>query len=148
AFAYSTYQAAPSSSDIPHPIPLCVRCQTSPRKQAMVVPHRQTGRCPSITYPHPPDRRRRAAPSPESCCVTLDVNNVSLRRPLMSANPQVSQPDDCGGVDERLPMGRLATLGLQHVMVMYAGAVAVPLIIGEALGLTKDQIALLINADL
>ena len=66
----------------------------------------------------------------------------------MSANPQVSQPDDCGGVDERLPMGRLATLGLQHVMVMYAGAVAVPLIIGEALGLTKDQIALLINADL
>ena len=64
----------------------------------------------------------------------------------MSANPQVSQPEDCDGVDQRLPAGRLATLGLQHVMVMYAGAVAVPLIIGEALGLTKDQIALLINA--
>ncbi|HRL21469.1 nucleobase:cation symporter-2 family protein [Alcaligenes sp. SDU_A2] len=66
----------------------------------------------------------------------------------MSANPQVSQPDPCGGVDERLPLGQLATLGLQHVMVMYAGAVAVPLIIGAALGLSKEQIALLINADL
>ncbi|MCE1244557.1 nucleobase:cation symporter-2 family protein [Oryzomicrobium sp.] len=55
------------------------------------------------------------------------------------------QPD---AVDERLPAGRLATLGLQHVMVMYAGAVAVPLIIGAALKMPKEQITLLINADL
>ncbi|WP_232540329.1 nucleobase:cation symporter-2 family protein [Azohydromonas aeria] len=47
-----------------------------------------------------------------------------------------------------LPAGKLAVLGLQHVLVMYAGAVAVPLIIGGALKLPKDQIALLINADL
>lgn len=66
----------------------------------------------------------------------------------MSANPEVSTPAACDGVDERLPTGRLATLGLQHVMVMYAGAVAVPLIIGAALGLSKEQIAFLINADL
>jgi len=33
-------------------------------------------------------------------------------------------------VDEKLPTGRLAALGLQHVLVMYAGAVAVPLIVG------------------
>jgi NCS2 family nucleobase:cation symporter-2 len=66
----------------------------------------------------------------------------------MSANPEVSTPVACDGVDERLPTGRLATLGLQHVMVMYAGAVAVPLIIGAALGLSKEQIAFLINADL
>ena len=33
-------------------------------------------------------------------------------------------------VDERLPLGRLTALGLQHVLVMYAGAVAVPLIVG------------------
>jgi NCS2 family nucleobase:cation symporter-2 len=45
-------------------------------------------------------------------------------------------------------MGRLTLLGLQHVLVMYAGAVAVPLIIGGALKLPKDQVALLINADL
>ena len=51
-------------------------------------------------------------------------------------------------VDERLPTGQLTILGLQHVLVMYAGAVAVPLIIGGALKLPKDQVALLINADL
>lgn len=51
-------------------------------------------------------------------------------------------------VDEKLPTGRLAALGLQHVLVMYAGAVAVPLIIGRALKLTPDQVALLISADL
>ncbi|QJP72648.1 nucleobase:cation symporter-2 family protein [Burkholderia glumae] len=50
--------------------------------------------------------------------------------------------------DEILPAGRLVTLGLQHVLVMYAGAVAVPLIIGGALKLPKDQIAFLISADL
>ena len=38
--------------------------------------------------------------------------------------------------------------GIQHVLVMYAGAVAVPLIIGGALKLPKEQVALLINADL
>jgi NCS2 family nucleobase:cation symporter-2 len=51
-------------------------------------------------------------------------------------------------VDERLPTGRLAALGLQHVLVMYAGAVAVPLIVGRALRLTPEQVALLISADL
>jgi xanthine/uracil permease len=50
--------------------------------------------------------------------------------------------------DERLPAGQLLTLGIQHVLVMYAGAVAVPLIIGSALKLPKDQIAFLISADL
>ena len=51
-------------------------------------------------------------------------------------------------VDEILPYPRLFTLGLQHVLVMYAGAVAVPLIIGRALSLPPQQIAILINADL
>ena len=51
-------------------------------------------------------------------------------------------------VDEILPPWRLLALGLQHVLVMYAGAVAVPLIIGGALKLPKEQIAMLINADL
>ncbi|VVE34093.1 purine permease [Pandoraea iniqua] len=51
-------------------------------------------------------------------------------------------------VDERLPIAKLFMLGLQHVLVMYAGAVAVPLIIGGALALPKDQIAFLISADL
>lgn len=51
-------------------------------------------------------------------------------------------------VDERLPTGRLAVLGLQHVLVMYAGAIAVPLIVGRALKLSPEQVALLISADL
>ena len=51
-------------------------------------------------------------------------------------------------VDEVLPVGRLAALGLQHVLVMYAGAIAVPLIVGRALKLDSSQVALLISADL
>src|SRR5690349_18693526 len=56
--------------------------------------------------------------------------------------------NDIHPVDEMLPVPRLAALGLQHVLVMYAGAVAVPLIIGRALELPAEQIAFLINADL
>jgi NCS2 family nucleobase:cation symporter-2 len=51
-------------------------------------------------------------------------------------------------VDEKLPAPRLTALGLQHVLVMYAGAVAVPLIVGRALKLSPEQVALLISADL
>jgi xanthine permease len=51
-------------------------------------------------------------------------------------------------VDEMLPAPRLAALGLQHVLVMYAGAVAVPLIIGGALKMSREDIAFLISADL
>ena len=45
------------------------------------------------------------------------------------------------------PLG-LGLLGLQHVLVMYAGAVAVPLIVGRALKLAPEQIAMLVSADL
>jgi xanthine permease len=51
-------------------------------------------------------------------------------------------------VDEKLPLPRLVPLALQHVLVMYAGAVAVPLIIGRALKLSPEDIAFLISADL
>ncbi|WP_251860221.1 nucleobase:cation symporter-2 family protein [Clostridium sp. Marseille-Q2269] len=51
-------------------------------------------------------------------------------------------------VDELLPPQQLFILGLQHVLAMCAGAVAVPLIIGGALKLSADQIIFLINADL
>jgi xanthine permease len=50
--------------------------------------------------------------------------------------------------DEVLPLGRLTLLGFQHVLVMYAAAIAVPLIIGGALNLSKSEIAFLISADL
>lgn len=51
-------------------------------------------------------------------------------------------------VDEFLPIGQLFTYGLQHVLAMYAGAVAVPLIIANGLGLPREQLIYLINADL
>ncbi|NGQ92514.1 purine permease [Rhodobacter sp. HX-7-19] len=51
-------------------------------------------------------------------------------------------------VDEILPTPKLFTLGLQHVLVMYAGAVAVPLIVGRALKLEPADVAFLISADL
>jgi uric acid transporter len=51
-------------------------------------------------------------------------------------------------VDEVLPFGQMLAVGIQHVLVMYAGAIAVPLIIGAALKLPKEQIAFLISSDL
>jgi NCS2 family nucleobase:cation symporter-2 len=49
-------------------------------------------------------------------------------------------------VDERLMTGKLTVLGLQQVRVMYSGAVAVPLIVGRALKLSPEQVALLIRS--
>ena len=55
-------------------------------------------------------------------------------------------PDD--PINLMPPLPKVAALGLQHVMVMYAGAITIPLIVGGALGLPKADIAMLINADL
>ncbi len=57
-------------------------------------------------------------------------------------------PTDVHPVDQFLPFPKLLTLGLQHVLVMYAGAVAVPLILGGALKLPPADVAYLISADL
>jgi NCS2 family nucleobase:cation symporter-2 len=60
----------------------------------------------------------------------------------MSSQPVTQAPFD------GIPLPRLIALALQHVLVMYAGAVAVPLILGGALKLPREQVAVLINADL
>ncbi|MFB2552127.1 nucleobase:cation symporter-2 family protein [Ensifer soli] len=60
----------------------------------------------------------------------------------------MTTPSSVHPVDEKLPAARLATLGLQHVLVMYAGAIAVPLIVGRALKLPPEDVAFLISADL
>jgi len=67
---------------------------------------------------------------------------------MATAATHTAQPTTANAVDEMLPPAPLVALGLQHVLVMYAGAVAVPLIVGAGLKLPKEQIALLINADL
>ncbi len=51
-------------------------------------------------------------------------------------------------VDELLPLPKLVPLAIQHVLVMYAGAVAVPLILGRVLKLSPQDVAFLISADL
>ncbi|SDZ27024.1 xanthine permease [Saccharopolyspora shandongensis] len=52
------------------------------------------------------------------------------------------------GVDDRPPWGHTILLGLQHVLVMYAGVVVVPMVVGTALGLGQDEIATLVCIDL
>ncbi|MFE6834279.1 nucleobase:cation symporter-2 family protein [Streptomyces sp. NPDC057705] len=62
----------------------------------------------------------------------------SPRRPHPHAHP----------VDELLPVPRLALYGFQHVLAFYAAAVIVPVLLGNALGLSREELVHLINADL
>jgi xanthine permease len=73
----------------------------------------------------------------------MDMAEITLARVPDSRGSVNVHP-----VDEVLPLPKLGALGLQHVLVMYAGAIAVPLIIGRALKLAPEQVAALINADL
>lgn len=41
-----------------------------------------------------------------------------------------------------------AALGIQHVLAMYAGAVIVPLIVGQQIGLNSEQLTYLIAIDI
>ncbi|WP_194790001.1 nucleobase:cation symporter-2 family protein [Pseudomonas sp. UFMG81] len=50
--------------------------------------------------------------------------------------------------DENLGIGANLAYGLQHVLTMYGGIVAVPLILGQAAGLAPAEIGLLIAASL
>lgn len=43
---------------------------------------------------------------------------------------------------------KTAALGFQHVLAMYAGAILVPLIVGDALGLTSEQLTYLVAIDI
>jgi uric acid transporter len=51
-------------------------------------------------------------------------------------------------VDEILPAPKLAIYGFQHVLAFYAGAVIVPILLANSIGLTTEQLIHLINADL
>lgn len=50
--------------------------------------------------------------------------------------------------DEKLSVAANLAYGFQHVLTMYGGIVAVPLIIGQAAGLSASEIGLLITASL
>ena len=51
-------------------------------------------------------------------------------------------------VDEVLPVPKLAIYGFQHVLAFYAGAVIVPILLANSIGLNTEQLIHLINADL
>ena len=50
--------------------------------------------------------------------------------------------------DERLPLGPTFAYGLQHILTMYGGVIAPPLIVGGAAGLSGPEIGLLVSAAL
>lgn len=62
--------------------------------------------------------------------------------------PQTDAMSGKNGVDEVLPLPRMVPLAVQHVMVMYMGAITTPLVIGRVLALPAAQTATLIQADL
>jgi uric acid transporter len=64
----------------------------------------------------------------------------------MTATAQAKAP--VHPVDEVLPAPKLAIYGFQHVLAFYAGAVIVPILLANAIGLSTEQLIHLINADL
>ncbi|HEU4999698.1 MAG TPA: 2-oxo-4-hydroxy-4-carboxy-5-ureidoimidazoline decarboxylase [Lapillicoccus sp.] len=67
----------------------------------------------------------------------------------MTATPVADRPAlPKHPVDEVLPPAKLAVYGFQHVLAFYAGAVIVPILLANAIGLNQEQLIHLINADL
>lgn len=62
--------------------------------------------------------------------------------------PKIARGEDLHPVDQVPKAAVLTTMALQHVLIMYTGAVAVPLVFGAALELDQATIGFLISADL
>ncbi|GEP11152.1 nucleobase:cation symporter-2 family protein [Methylobacterium gnaphalii] len=76
------------------------------------------------------------------------ASNLALDGGLAEGRDPASSTPTAAAPISRVPPVALGLLGLQHVLVMYAGAVAVPLIVGRALKLPPEQVAMLVSADL
>ncbi|MFI5626027.1 nucleobase:cation symporter-2 family protein [Nocardioides sp. NPDC051685] len=61
----------------------------------------------------------------------------------MSGSTRSTRPED-----ERHPPGQLLAYGTQHILTMYGGVIAPPLIVGGAAGLSGTDLALLVTAGL
>src|SRR5262245_37214394 len=113
------------------PSPLKLRRGCLARSAAEALAKAASPAMTTYYNPHQPSLAQRLY-----CVEKLERDPASARRnTLMSA--------DIHPVDQVLPLPRLLALGLQHVLVMYAGAVAVPLIIGRALKLPPEDVAFL-----
>jgi xanthine permease len=93
---------------------------------------------------------RHSAPALQETAAETALESSGLSGPS-GADELVDSPDsnDSGeSIDAVESVPRLLCFGMQHVLVMYAGTVAVPLILGSALRLTPGQVIALISADL
>lgn len=68
---------------------------------------------------------------------------LRLGRRKKDAAPVSTRPED-----ERHPPGQLLAYGTQHILTMYGGVIAPPLIVGGAAGLSGTDLALLVTAGL
>ncbi|MGP4004697.1 nucleobase:cation symporter-2 family protein [Streptomyces sp. 8N706] len=66
----------------------------------------------------------------------------------MARVPRQKTRPESHPVDEVLPLPKLSLYGFQHILAFYAGAVIVPILLGNALGLSREELVYLINADL
>src|SRR3954466_6469379 len=66
--------------------------------------------------------------------------------PVLEDKPRPAPPKH--PVDEVLPIPKLAVYGFQHVLAFYAGAVIVPILLANSIGLSQQELIHLINADL
>ncbi|MET9520685.1 nucleobase:cation symporter-2 family protein [Streptomyces sp. NPDC002994] len=71
------------------------------------------------------------------------VSRQSTRQSARQSARQQVHP-----VDHLLPLPKLTLYGFQHVLAFYAAAVIVPILLGNALGLSEEELVYLINADL
>ncbi|MBT2492062.1 purine permease [Streptomyces sp. ISL-96] len=75
------------------------------------------------------------------------VSRQSTRQSARQAARQ-SAGQQVHPVDHLLPLPKLTLYGFQHVLAFYAAAVIVPILLGNALGLSEEELVYLINADL
>lgn len=68
--------------------------------------------------------------------------------PASSPTPAADSPRAARPEDQKLPLGPTLGYGLQHILSMFGGVIAVPIIIGGAAGVSPAKITLLIASAL
>ena len=67
---------------------------------------------------------------------------MSLEQTADERADETTTRHDVHPVEQVPPFPKLVAFGLQHLFIMYAGAVTVPLIVGQAIGLSSREIAI------
>ncbi len=73
---------------------------------------------------------------------------MNLKNAKNSAKASGGRTSSARPEDERLSIGSSFAYGFQHVLTMYGGIIAVPLIVGQAAGLSPEDVGILIAAAL